>query len=241
MRRGYVALFGFFVGLVNFDSAGAISVSVGNQAVALRGVDVPDPGQICQLDGSDYDCGARAAQALMDKINDDDVTCEQVGRDGAGVLSGVCYVRGEELNSWLVANGWAVSDRSTGAAYVTQETQARRFELGLWRGEFVRPADWRRRLAQQNNRDRNDAMANVIKIAISGPDGAQFSGQCTLDTDVGPEEIAYEGTVPDTREFDGIGVACRFSTPDTITIEVRNKGNLSRTSTSGGTVNFNVR
>ena len=146
--------------------AHAITVDTRDGPVALRGVDAPDPGQICAIAGADYDCGIRSQRALADRIADRDVTCELLNRDHDGVVDGICYAAGEELNSWMVANGWAVADRDLVPLYAAQETQARRFGLGLWRGEFERPAAWRLRAAQQATED--PSMANMIKIAVSG-------------------------------------------------------------------------
>ena len=96
-------------------------------------------------------------------------------------------------------------------------------------------------LADQRRQAENDVMNNVIMVEVSGPAGARFNGQCTLDTAAGSQDIAYDGIVPDSREFAASGIACRFSTRDTITIEVRRNGNVSRTSTTGGTVSLNLR
>jgi len=45
-----------------------------------------------------------------------------------------------ELNSAMIEAGWAVAY----GAYEAQETQARKAGRGLWRGDFMRPQEWRR-------------------------------------------------------------------------------------------------
>ena len=44
----------------------------------------------------------------------------------------------------MVAQGWALAYRQFSDDYVAQEGKAREARLGMWRGEFVAPWDWRR-------------------------------------------------------------------------------------------------
>jgi endonuclease YncB( thermonuclease family) len=74
------------------------------------------------------------------------VTCVERGRAPDGAILAVCYLAGlgqHDLNAWLVAQGWALADRSTAPDYVEQEAAARAAGKGLWRGQFVPPWEWR--------------------------------------------------------------------------------------------------
>jgi endonuclease YncB( thermonuclease family) len=43
----------------------------------------------------------------------------------------------------MVRNGWALAYREYSRAYVPEERAAHRAERGIWRGEFVKPWNWR--------------------------------------------------------------------------------------------------
>ena len=73
------------------------------------------------------------------------MTCEPVDRDQYGRTVARCYARGEDLNRWMVGSGWAVAYRQFGRDYVGAEEQAHARHLGMWRGEFMLPSQWRRR------------------------------------------------------------------------------------------------
>lgn len=72
------------------------------------------------------------------------MSCEGSGTDTFGRTIGVCSSGGENLNAWLVANGWALAYRRFSHDYVDQEAQARSNRSGIHRGAFVEPWDWRR-------------------------------------------------------------------------------------------------
>lgn len=59
--------------------------------------------------------GEKSKQALISKINGAPVQCEQKNRDKYGRVVGVCSARGEDLNGWLVEQGWAIAYRWVGA------------------------------------------------------------------------------------------------------------------------------
>jgi len=65
-------------------------------------------------------------------------------RVGYGRFVAKCYQKGEDLNAWLVANGWAVAYRQYGWDYVSQEREAKAAKRGIWPRRFVMPWDWRR-------------------------------------------------------------------------------------------------
>lgn len=56
----------------------------------------------------------------------------------------MCQLNGQDLNAWLVAQGWAMAYRQFSEAYVAEEAAAEAAGLGIWRGQFVAPWDWRR-------------------------------------------------------------------------------------------------
>ena len=55
----------------------------------------------------------------------------------------MCWIGAEDLNAWLVWQGWAVAYRRFSTDYVIHEGAAKKARRGLWRGEFQMPWDWR--------------------------------------------------------------------------------------------------
>lgn len=115
------------------------------QSIRLLGVYAPDISQICwDAAGQTWSCGRRAALALSEKIGDASVTCEGIRRDRDLRLIAVCRAGGENLNAWLVAEGWALAYRNYSTAYVAAEEAAREAGKGLWSGAFEPPWIWRK-------------------------------------------------------------------------------------------------
>ncbi len=55
-----------------------------------------------------------------------------------------CTVAGEDLEKWMVANGWALAYRRYSLDYIDEEAEAQAARRGIWAGEFVKPWKWRR-------------------------------------------------------------------------------------------------
>ena len=72
------------------------------------------------------------------------MTCEDLGRDRYKRIIARCTVAGEDLEKWMVANGWALAHRRHTLDYVDEEAGAQAARRGIWAGEFVKPWEWRR-------------------------------------------------------------------------------------------------
>jgi endonuclease YncB( thermonuclease family) len=120
------------------------TIEIQGQRVRLFGIDAPEMAQTCRdARGEDYRCGLRATLALAARIGGGTVTCDQRDVDRYQRIVAVCSLGGEELNGWLVREGYAVSYRRFSTAYVGDEEKARAERRGLWSGGFVPPEDWR--------------------------------------------------------------------------------------------------
>jgi hypothetical protein len=65
----------------------------------------------------------------------------------------VCYLDGEDLNGWLVRQGWALHYRlNSEGPYATDEAAARTAKRGIWAGKFVKPWEWRQSQATTKKR-----------------------------------------------------------------------------------------
>ncbi len=120
------------------------TLEIHGQRIRLHGIDAPESRQLCRLDGKPWQCGKDAANALAEKIARRLVTCEDLGRDRYKRIIGRCTVAGEDIESWMVVNGWAVAYRRFSLDYVDQEADAQAARRGIWAGEFVKPWEWRR-------------------------------------------------------------------------------------------------
>lgn len=112
--------------------------------IRFHGIDAPESSQSCSVNDQMFRCGQQAALALSDKIGNRTVACEPRDKDQYGRIVAVCRAGGEDLNKWMVAQGWALAYRKYSTAYVEQESNASAAKLGIWQGEFVDPWEWRR-------------------------------------------------------------------------------------------------
>ncbi|GLI60464.1 hypothetical protein VaNZ11_002622 [Volvox africanus] len=117
--------------------------------VRLYGIDAPESAQYC-LDALNvsYACGNVSKQALASKIGNSTLTCIVKDIDLYGRSVSICGLTSatgyfEDVNAWLVSNGYAVAYRQFSKKYVPQEDQARAARLGVWQGQFQMPWDWR--------------------------------------------------------------------------------------------------
>lgn len=108
--------------------------------IRLLGIDAPEMGQSCQRAGRDYFCGRDARNALQARINGAAIRCEKEGIDKYGRDLGRCALGENDLNRWMVEQGWAVSYGD----YRSEEATARRDKRGIWAGSFQVPQQWRK-------------------------------------------------------------------------------------------------
>ena len=118
-----------------------------DRKIRLSGIDAPEMRQNClDLNNQWYPCGRKAAQALSRRISGQPVTCAlSLQPDQYGRALGSCsFIDGEDMQSWLVRNGWAVAYRRYSLLYLHDESFARDNRAGIWSGRFVMPWNWRR-------------------------------------------------------------------------------------------------
>lgn len=120
------------------------TLEIHGQRIRLHGIDAPESGQTCRDGGGrDYRCGLRAARALSDKIGQQAVSCEARDVDRYRRIVAVCRAAGEDVNAWLVTEGWAVAYRHYSRDYIGAEEAAKGAQRGMWAGTFTAPEEWR--------------------------------------------------------------------------------------------------
>ena len=149
LRTAFLVIALVFSAPAQADITGTASVIDGDtieihgQRIRFHGIDAPESRQTCVANGEVWRCGQQAALALSDFIGSSPVTCEEQGTDRYGRTIATCHIRGEDIEAWMVANGWAVAYRKYSMDYVGQEQAAKAARRGIWRGKFVPPWDWR--------------------------------------------------------------------------------------------------
>ncbi|MDE4146977.1 thermonuclease family protein [Phaeobacter gallaeciensis] len=123
----------------------ADTIEIRGVRIRLHGIDAPESRQLCRRSsGDDWRCGQQAALALADRIGRRTVSCAVRDVDRYDRAIAVCTQGNQDLNRWLVNEGWAVAYRRYSRDYIGAEAQARRAGRNIWAGQFVMPWDWRR-------------------------------------------------------------------------------------------------
>lgn len=126
------------------------TLEIRGQRVRLLGIDAPESKQTCvRPDGESWLCGKDAASALSNKINKETVSCATDNNrlDRYSRVIAVCRLinSGEDLNSWMVRQGWALAYRQYSKSYIADELTAKTEHRGIWSSVFTAPWDWRKR------------------------------------------------------------------------------------------------
>jgi endonuclease YncB( thermonuclease family) len=120
------------------------SVLVSGVDVRLFGIDAPEWRQQCLLDGSLYPCGQAAHLALAAQVDGRTLRCEQLDYDARNRRPVArCFVGDLDVGGWMVAQGLAVAYTRYSAMYAEAEARAKAARVGIWRGDFVAPEEWR--------------------------------------------------------------------------------------------------
>lgn len=131
------------------DLVGIVSVIDGDTIemhgirIRLHGIDAPESRQECERDGKEWRCGQEAARALDNLAHGKTVKCEPRDRDRYGRTIAVCRIGRQDINAWLVEQGWALAFTRYSDDYIGQEAKARRAKRGIWAGKFAAPWEWR--------------------------------------------------------------------------------------------------
>jgi endonuclease YncB( thermonuclease family) len=112
--------------------------------IRLEGIDAPETDQIC-LDehAAKWTCGIAARNGVVEHVGGRSIDCAPSGPDRYGRTLATCSIGGENLNAWIVRQGWALAFLRYSKSYVADEAAAREAQRGLWSGAFIAPWDWR--------------------------------------------------------------------------------------------------
>jgi endonuclease YncB( thermonuclease family) len=177
-------------------AAGAVvrdghTIQLGDVTYRLDGIDAPEIDQTCIDDHADpWSCGIDARDQLVKLINGRTVRCDDLGPDKLSRRRhvGVCTVDGQStsLNQQLARQGLAISVEPSLKVHAKDDAAAARADkIGLWKGCFVAPQDFR----------------------LGKKDAALIGGSCRADRDkeiraaLFPEDVAQPPACPIKGKF----------------------------------------
>jgi endonuclease YncB( thermonuclease family) len=86
------------------------TLALGSTKVRLEGIDAPETEQVClNANGVRWTCGIDARDQLVAHIAGREINCKSNGVDAYKRTLAICYLAGEDLNGWLVQQGWALA------------------------------------------------------------------------------------------------------------------------------------
>lgn len=117
---------------------------IGNERVALNGIEAPEPRQTC-LDGRgrSWRCGRAALNALRRITGYENVVCDVSGEDPAGRKISNCRIGDTNIAAELVNKGYVFAESGLFPLYGEEEAAAKAAGRGIWRGKAQRPASYR--------------------------------------------------------------------------------------------------
>jgi endonuclease YncB( thermonuclease family) len=169
------------------------TIKIRGQRIRFNGIDAPESNQRCSnQDGKSYACGSESAFFLDKALASSRTTrCKFVSWDRHGRLVGDCYLSdGNSVASLMVQSGHALDwPRYSGGAYSREQAAAKTSKLGLWRGVFEKPWEYR---AKQRDTPTQQAMPVISKPG---------SGSCNIKGNISRKgDRIYH--VPGQRHYD---------------------------------------
>jgi len=120
------------------------TIVIGSSRIRLGGIDAPSVDQLClNNSGERWTCGVAARDELIKHVDGKTWICHVRQTDRRGRQVARCDVDGEDIQSWMVKSGWALSYIRVSHDYDADEKAAREAKAGMWQGAFIAPWDWR--------------------------------------------------------------------------------------------------
>ena len=161
-------------------------ILMGNTRIRLGGIDAPSADQLClNTKGERWTCGVAARDELIKYAENKSWTCHTRQTDRRGRLVARCEVEGEDIQKWLVRNGWALSYARFSHDYDDDEKEAREAKAGMWQGAFIAPWDWRIRNKKTAILGSAKPPDNANAILLASASGSVApSPECTIKGNV---------------------------------------------------------
>src|SRR3954449_3973746 len=162
------------------------AVMIGNTRIRLGGIDAPSSDQLCLNNkGERWTCGIGARDELIRHAGGKTWICHVRQTDRRGRTVARCEVDGEDIQKWMVKNGWALSYVRFSHDYDADEKAAREAKVGMWQGAFIAPWDWRVRNKKTTILGAAKPPANAHAILLASASGPVApSPDCTIKGNV---------------------------------------------------------
>jgi endonuclease YncB( thermonuclease family) len=177
-------------------------IQIGNSRIRLGGIDAPSVDQLClNTNGERWTCGVAARDELIHHAENKTWTCHVSQTDRRGRSVARCEVDGEDIQKWLVKNGWALSYARFSHDYDADEKAAREAKAGMWQGAFIAPWDWRIRNKKTAILGAAKPPQNAHAVLLASASGSVApSPDCTIKGNVnGAGECIYH--TPSSRWY----------------------------------------
>ena len=115
------------------------TIHIGKNKIRLHGIDAPEYRQTCTIDKEIWNCGIESKIALENFILKKEVVCEIIDVDQYRRFVGTCFLENQNINQYMVRNGWAIAYRYYSMKFVKDEEFAKKNKLGIWQGSFIEP------------------------------------------------------------------------------------------------------
>ena len=115
------------------------TIHIGKNKIRLHGIDAPEYRQTCTIDKEMWNCGVESKIALENFISKKRVNCEIIDVDQYRRFIGICFLENQNINQYMVRNGWAIAYRYYSLKFVKDEEFAKKNKLGIWQGSFIEP------------------------------------------------------------------------------------------------------
>ena len=117
------------------------SLKIEGNKIALFGVSVPTATVKCLVNENKWPCGAAATLRLNELVQQSALKCESI-LELENISLARCSHDASDVARQLVKEGWALAV-SPESEYSEAETHAKSLQLGIWRGGFLPPQEWR--------------------------------------------------------------------------------------------------
>ena len=161
-------------------------VQIGNSRIRLSGIDAPSVDQLFLNNTAErWTCGVAARDELIKHVDNKNWTCHVNSTDRRGRAVARCEVDGEDIQKWMVQNGWALAYVRVSHDYEADEAAAREAKAGMWQGAFIAPWDWRIRNKKTAILGAAKPPANSHAVLLASASGSVApSPDCTIKGNV---------------------------------------------------------
>ena len=115
------------------------SLRIGNTEVRLWGIDAVELYQTCIRGRKTWECGKAAKSDLADKVNTQRLVCQKNDTDPYGRIVAECFLGQENINAWVVRQGYALAYRRFSKKFIADGEQTKAGSRGIWNATFLNP------------------------------------------------------------------------------------------------------